>query len=92
MEPSWKRYGSPRAQKRSPNAYQESHPDDLEVWDLVQAKLSNEREHRLAYLLYHCGLESAEIMRCYPQEWSDVHEVTSLRRIILERLISSNYT
>jgi hypothetical protein len=42
-------------------------------------------ERRLAYLLYSCGLQSAEIVRGSPQEWSDVHEVTRLRRIILER-------
>jgi hypothetical protein len=59
------------------------------VWDNLQAALSNERERRLAYLLYHCGLSPTEIVRCYPQEWSDVHEVTHLRRRILARLMQS---
>ncbi|HYU73388.1 MAG TPA: hypothetical protein VEL31_11980, partial [Ktedonobacteraceae bacterium] len=58
-----------------------------EIWSRVQARLSSEYERRLAYLLYHCGLEPAEIVRYYPQEWSDVHEVARLRRIILERLM-----
>jgi hypothetical protein len=61
----------------------EDHPDKGEVWDRLQARLSNQRDRRLAYLLYHCGLEPAEIVRYYPQEWSDVHEVTRLRRSIL---------
>jgi len=61
--------------------------DRGELWDRLQARLSNRREQRLAYLLYHCGLEPAEIVRCCPQEWSDVHEVARLRRIILERLM-----
>ncbi len=65
----------------------EGFPENLEVWDWVQARLSSERERRLAYLLYHCGLSPAEIVRYCPQEWSDVHEVTRLRDIILERLL-----
>ena len=65
----------------------EGAPENLEIWGRVQATLPSERERRLAYLLYHCGLEPAEIVRCCPQEWSDVHEVTHLRRMILEQLI-----
>jgi hypothetical protein len=61
--------------------------DQSEVWDRLQALLSNERERRLAYLLYHCGLKPAEIVRGCPQEWSDVHEVARLRRIIFVRLM-----
>lgn len=61
-------------------------PGSNEVWDRLQARLFNRREQRLTYLLYHCGLEPGEIVRCYPQEWSDVHKVARLRRIILARL------
>ena len=58
-----------------------------ELWDKLQARLPNWREQRLAYLLYHCGLEPAEIVRGSPQEWSNVQEVVRLRRSILERLM-----
>ncbi len=61
-------------------------PQGPEVWNWVQATLSGERERRLAYLLYHCGLEPAEIVRDCPQEWSDVREVARLRCIILRQL------
>jgi hypothetical protein len=61
-------------------------PQSLEVWNRVQATLSSERERRLAYLLYHCGLSPEEIVRYCPQEWSDVREVVRLRRIILKQL------
>ena len=71
----------------SPWPYVEDCPDRSEVWDQLQARLSDQREQRLAYLLYHCGLKPAEIVRCCPQEWSDVHEVSRLRRIILERFM-----
>ncbi len=63
----------------------EGHLESHEVWDRFAARLVSERERRLAYLLYHCGLQPAEIVRGSPQEWSDVHEVVRLRRIILER-------
>jgi hypothetical protein len=69
----------------SPWPDEEDRPDRSAVWDRLQALLSNERERRLAYLLYQCGLEPAEIVRSSPQEWSDVHEVARLRRIILAR-------
>src|SRR5207248_4075058 len=65
----------------------EDRPDRSGVWNRLQALLSSERERRLAYLLYHCGLEPAEIVRYCPQEWSDVHEVARLRRSILARLM-----
>jgi hypothetical protein len=58
-----------------------------EVWASLQTMPSNGREQRLAYLLYHCGLGPREIMRCCPQEWSDVQEIYRLRRTILERLL-----
>jgi hypothetical protein len=58
-----------------------------ELWDWLQALLPNQREQRLAYLLYHCGLEPVEIVHYCPQEWSDVHEVARLRRSIFVRLM-----
>jgi hypothetical protein len=65
----------------------EGYADSYKVWGWVQARLSNRREQQLAYLLYHCGLEPAEIVRYYPQEWSDVHEIARLRRSIFVRLM-----
>lgn len=65
----------------------ECHPESREVWGWIQSTLKSERERRLAYLLYHCGLEPAEIVRGCPQAWSDVHEVTLLRCIIVVQLM-----
>lgn len=75
------------SQRMSAERDLQGHPQSREVWGWVQARLSSERERRLAYLLYHCGLHPAEIVRCCPQEWSDVHEVARLRHSILERLM-----
>jgi DNA-directed RNA polymerase specialized sigma24 family protein len=61
--------------------------DNGEVWEILQMILSNPREQRLAYLLFHCGLKPREIIRFCPQEWSDVQEIYRLRRNIMERLL-----
>ena len=71
----------------SPHRDVEDRPNRSEIWDRLQALLPHRREQRLAYLLYHCGLRPREITRFCPQEWSDVHEVARLRRIILEQLM-----
>jgi hypothetical protein len=60
--------------------------DRGELWNKLQARLSNRQEQRLAYLLYHCGLKPAVIVRGFPHEWSDVCEVAHLRCIVFERL------
>ena len=61
--------------------------DRSDVWDRLQARLSNRREQRLAYLLYHLWTGTHRDCAGFPQEWSDVHEVTRLRRSILARLL-----
>jgi hypothetical protein len=65
----------------------EDNTDNSEVWESLQMILSNPRELRLAYLLFHCGLGPREIIRFCPQEWSDVQEIYRLRRTIMERLL-----
>jgi DNA-directed RNA polymerase specialized sigma24 family protein len=69
----------------------ESHREDAtssrEVWDILKTVLSNPREARLAYLLFHCGLDPQEIVHVCPQEFDDVREVYGLRRTIMERVL-----
>jgi non-ribosomal peptide synthetase component F len=78
---------------RRPGAVLSHGPDEEEcvessvIWGRLQAELSNQRERRLAYLLFHCGLSPREIVRCCPQDFDDIHEVYGLRRTIMERLL-----
>jgi hypothetical protein len=65
----------------------EDSTDNGEVWETLQMILSNPREQRLAYLLFHCGLKPREIIRFCPQEWSDVQEIYRIQRNIMERLL-----
>jgi hypothetical protein len=61
--------------------------DSSEDWGVFKTILSNAREQRLAYLLFHCGLKPREIIHFYPQEFSDVREIYRLRRNIIERFL-----
>ncbi len=61
--------------------------DSSEVWEVLQTMLPNKREQRLAYLLFHCGLKSREIVRFCSQEFSDIQEIYRMRRSIMERLL-----
>jgi len=57
------------------------------VWEALQTMFSDEREKRLAFLLFHGGLKPGEIIRFCPQEWDDVREIYRLRRNIMRRLL-----
>jgi hypothetical protein len=61
--------------------------DNSEVWEILQTLLPDEREKRLAYLSFYCGLGPREIMRSCPQEFRDLQEIYHLRRSILERVL-----
>jgi len=57
-----------------------------EVWEILQTMLLDEREKRLAYLSFHCGLKPREIIRFCPREFRDIHEIYRLRHSIMERV------
>jgi len=67
--------------------YREDQADSNQLWEILQTMLPNEREQRLAYLLYHCGLKPREVVRFCPQEWNDIQEIYRRRRNIMERLL-----
>lgn len=56
------------------------------LWESIKGLLPSEREQRLAYLLYHCGLKPRQIVQFCPQEFSDVQEIFRMTRNILDRL------
>ena len=64
-------------------------PEAREVWNLLFPLLNDEREQRLLYLLYNCGLKPQEIARLYPQEWCSDQEIYSLLAPVLERIRST---
>jgi hypothetical protein len=61
--------------------------DATELWEVIQGLLPHAREKRLGYLLFYCGLKPRDIIRYRPQEFSDVREIYTLRRNIMERLL-----
>jgi hypothetical protein len=65
----------------------ENHDAGRELWEVIRNLLLSEREQHLAYLFIHCGLGPREIVRLYPQEFSEVGEIYRLRRNIFERVL-----
>ena len=65
----------------------EDDTENNEVWKSLHMLLTNPREQRVAYFLFHCGLKPREIIRFCPQEFSDIQEIYRLRRNIMERLL-----
>ncbi len=65
----------------------QSHTNGEELWEIIQRMLPDEREQRVASLLFHYGLQPEEIVRDYQQEFSDVQEIVRLRRNIIARLV-----
>ena len=60
--------------------------DSPSVWNSMQSLLPDERERRLAYLLYYCGLKPREIVLRCPKEFDDVKDIYRLNHNIVERL------
>lgn len=59
------------------------------LWQAIEDALSNDRERRLAYLLFHCGLKPQDIVSKMPDEFSDVCEITHLRLRIMQVLTTT---
>src|SRR6266851_997043 len=60
--------------------------DNQSIWESIQPLLPDERERRLAYLLYYCGLKPRDIVLHCSKEFDDVKEIYRLNHNIVERL------
>jgi hypothetical protein len=60
--------------------------DDRQFWQIIHSLLPDERERRLTYLLYHCGLKPREIVKRCSAEFDDIKEIYRLNHNIIERL------
>jgi DNA-directed RNA polymerase specialized sigma24 family protein len=67
----------------------EDQDDGSELWKIIRDMLPNERERRLAFLLFYCNLRPRVIVRLRPQEFPDVNEVHRMKRNIVDRLARS---
>jgi hypothetical protein len=57
---------------------------------LLLQLLPNEREQRLAYLLFHCGLSPRDIVQTCPSEFADLEEIYQLRCALMSHWQASN--
>ena len=73
-----------------PGGYQEPLVEDTmdgqSIWKSIESMLCDERERRLAYLLYYCGLKPREIVEHCSHEFDDVKEIYRLNHNIIKRL------
>lgn len=60
--------------------------DDWSIWESIEVLLPDERERRLAYLLYHYGLKPRDVAKRCSEEFADVNEIYRLNHNIVERL------
>jgi hypothetical protein len=60
--------------------------DGNELWEVIRSLLPDERQQRVAYFTFHCGLKPREIIHFCSPEFSDIQEIYRLRRSIFERL------
>jgi hypothetical protein len=60
--------------------------DGQSIWKSIESLLCDERERRLAYLLYYCGLKPRDIVVRCSQEFDDVKEIYRLNHNVIERL------
>lgn len=60
--------------------------DAQKIWKVIESLLFDERERRIAYLLYFCGLKPMEIVNRCPKEFDDIKEIYHLRCTIVEKL------
>ena len=58
------------------------------LWENIQGALASEREQHLAYLLYNCALTPLEITRIFPQEFSDMREISRVRVAVITLVTS----
>ncbi len=58
-----------------------------ELWEVIRNHVPNQREQRLTYLLFHCGLKPREIVRFCPEQFCCMENIYRLRRNIVERLL-----
>ena len=59
---------------------------DFEIWRSLQSMFTDDRERRVMYLLYYCGLKPREIVERCPEEFQDAKEIYRLNHNILDRL------
>jgi hypothetical protein len=70
----------------------EDHEDAHASWERICGMLPSAREQRVAYLLFHCGLQPEDIVRLYPHELGDRQEICRVRRTVIGRLLASGIT
>lgn len=57
-----------------------------EFWEAIKSMVPDQREQRLAYLLFYCNLKPRQVVEFCPDEFSDTQQIFPMKRNILDRL------
>lgn len=66
------------------------HEDNIEsndVWDTFKKTIPNDKEQRLAFLFFHCGLNPRQVRGLYQQEYGDLETLNHLRTSLINSVI-----
>jgi hypothetical protein len=56
-----------------------------ELWEYIERTCSNRRERKIAFLLFNCHLKPLEIVASFPNDFSDINEISKVyRNIVLQ--------
>lgn len=62
----------------------------LELWERIECEFANFRARKIAFLLFHCALKPDEILVRFPNEFSDVNEISQIRCHVMNLLIGGD--
>ena len=58
----------------------EERDDSHDLWEVIQSLIPDERELRVAYLIFHCGLKPSEIVHFCSEEFCGVKEIAQWQK------------
>lgn len=63
--------------------------ENNDVWDTFTKVIPDENEQRLAFLLFHCGLQLGQVTDIHPHEYSDVHTLYHMRSSMINSVVQN---
>ncbi len=66
---------------------EEAHNQARALWRRIEYVVTDVRERRVAYFLFHCDLSPKEIVQRCAHEFPDVQEVYVLRCALMKQLV-----
>jgi hypothetical protein len=66
---------------------EEDEEETYELWEEITKILPDERELRIAHLIFRCNLKPRQIVQLFPREFDNVQELYRVRKKIFDRFV-----